>query len=157
MRTPSPHSLTHSSTSSDRAIAPLLRQHAREPAKVVDGGLGRERVHAAQTAASAALALAVCALARDDSRDGACSCAGAGACSGCAACENGDGGRDGGSGGVDVLDGRVGEAGAVLADGEVLEIRHRLVACCGRVDAEDHAFAAVDTVLLLAVEPCGVC
>jgi hypothetical protein len=135
-----------------------LRQHAGEPAKVVNRRLRGERVHPAQTAASAALALAICALSRNDSRDGARSGTGAGARGCCGvACEDGDGRRDGGGGRVDVLDGRFGEACAVLADGEVLEVGHCLVAGGGRVDAEDHALAAVDAVLLLAVEPCGTC
>jgi hypothetical protein len=162
MRTPLPftHSFAHSTplfhlVRSRRRRR--LRQHAGEPAEVVNRRLRGERVHPAQTAASAALALAICALSRDDGRDGARSGTGTCARGCCAACEDGDGGRDGGGGRVDVLDGRFGEACAVLADGEVLEVGHCLVAGGGCVDAEDHALAAVDAVLLLAVEPWGAC
>ena len=130
----------------------LLRQHSREPAKAADGRSGRERVDAAQAAAGAALALAGGALAGDDGSDGARG-TGARARSSGAAGLDGDG-RGGCCGvGVDVLDGRLLEGCAVCADGEVLEVGHGLVACCRGVDAEDHAFAAVDAVLLLAVEP----
>jgi hypothetical protein len=43
---------------------------------------------------------------------------------------------------------------AVGVDGQLFEIGHCFVAGGFGVDAEDHAFAAVDAVLLFAVEPC---
>jgi len=74
-----------------------------------------------------------------------------------AASLDGDGGGCGGRAGVDVLQTAGGEGGAVCGDGEGLEVGHCLVAGGGGVDAEDHAFSAVDAVLLFAVEPWRSC
>jgi hypothetical protein len=73
-----------------------------------------------------------------------------------AASLDGDGGGGGSGVGVDILEAAGGEGGAVCADGEGLEGGHCLVSGGDGVDAEDHAFAAVDAVLLLAVEPWDV-
>jgi hypothetical protein len=136
-----------------QSISPALHK-ARESAKVVDCGVGRERVHAAQTAARACLAGIVLALASNDSCNSA-TC-GSGAC-GCAACCNGDGSWGCGGVGVDVLETTGGECGTVFANGKGFEVGHGLVASGSGVDAEDHAFAAVDAVLLFAVEPWDRC
>jgi hypothetical protein len=128
-----------------------LHHQPGEPTEAVDRRARREAVHATQAAARARVACLVLALAGNDSCDGTSS-AGSGSATG----NDIDGGGCGGGGGVDVLEAAGGERGAVLADGELLEVGHCLVARGGGVDAEDHAFAAVDAVLLLAVEPCEV-
>jgi hypothetical protein len=130
---------------------------SREPAEAVNRRVRRERVHAAQAAAAARLAGTILTIASDDSRDSAgrslaCS---AGLGSDGAASLDGDGGGGGGRAGVDVLETAGGEGCAVCADGEGLEVGHGFVAGGGGVDGEDHAFAAVDAVLLFAVEPWG--
>jgi hypothetical protein len=102
---------------------------SRESAKAVDRCICREAVHAAQAAARASLSGIVLACACDD---GSSSAGTSSALSSHAASLEGS---------------------AVCGDGESLEVGHCLVAGGGGVDAEDHAFAAVDTVLLFAVEP----
>jgi hypothetical protein len=136
---------------------PTLHQ-SRESTKVVNRRARWERVHAAQAAARASLAGAILALACDDSGDStATSRVGLGGHCASAASLDGDGGGRSSGVGVDVLETAGGEGGAVGVYGELLEVGHCLVAGGGRVDAEYHAFAAVDAVLLLAVEPCCVC
>jgi hypothetical protein len=123
---------------------------SRESAKAVDRCICREAVHAAQAAARASLSGIVLACACDD---GSSSAGTSSALSSHAASLDGNGGRGSSGVGVDVLEAAGLEGSAVCGDGESLEVGHCLVAGGGGVDAEDHAFAAVDTVLLFAVEP----
>jgi hypothetical protein len=132
-----------------------LHHQSGESTEAVDGRAGGERVHAAQTAARARVARLVLTLAGDDSGNGSSSSGARArrARGGGASCGDGDGGGCGSGLGVDGLETAWLEGCAVYADGELLEVGHGLVARGGGVDAEDHAFAAVDAVLLLAVEP----
>jgi hypothetical protein len=139
----------------DPQHAPNLHHQTGESAEAVHRRAGREAVHSAQAAAAARVASLVLAGTGDDGSDGTrgASASGTGSGSSSAASLDGDGGGGGSGVGVDVLEAARGEGGAVCADGEGLEVGHCLVAGGGGVDAEDHALAAVDTVLLLAVEP----
>lgn len=129
----------------------------REPAKVVHRRIRRERVHSAQARAAALLTSTILAVSSNNSSDGAGRSSTSSGLGSLAACLDGDGGGGGGRAGVDVLQAARGEGGAVCADGEGLEVGHSFIASGGGVDAEDHAFAAVDAVLLFAVEPWERC
>jgi len=145
----------HPSSYTSTVINHLSAQHTSEAAEVVDRRLRREAVDATQAAAAALIALRVLARTGDDTCNSAwgAGSGGRGSSSAAAAGNNGDGGGLRLGVGVDGLEGARDEAGAVGADGELLECGHCLVAGGRGVDAEDHALAAVDAVLLFAVEP----